>query len=386
MLRWLGPCALLLTAWETAVALQPAKLRCEYLVDPHAVGTPQPRLSWVVTSTEPNAAQSAYQILAASDLQQLRAGEGNLWDTGRVDDSETLHHVWAGAPLGSRDQVFWTVRVWDRAGRASDWAPPAQFTIGLLEPGDWQAQWIGLGGEPPAGARDHNGYHSDFADSAEAMKWVQIDLGAQRRIDSVRLHPARPYNWSADVPGFLFPLRYRLDASDTPDFAAPRVLVDRTAEDAPNPGAEPVTLTIEPVTARYVRLTATRLRERDAGHFGMALAELELLDGGQNLALGAEVAALDSIETAGWSRDRLTDGETRSHAAEPQPAEPALLLRREFTLSRPVRRAMLYTTARGLYELWLNGRRVGDQVLAPEWTDYQTRIQVQAYDVTALLG
>lgn len=58
-------------------------------------------------------------------------------------------------------------------------------------------------------------------------------------------------------------------------------------------------------------------------------------------------------------------------------------LRRVFTVTdRPVR-ATLYATALGLYEMRLNGQRVGDALLTPEWTAYDKRVQVQAYDVTA---
>ncbi len=60
-------------------------------------------------------------------------------------------------------------------------------------------------------------------------------------------------------------------------------------------------------------------------------------------------------------------------------------LRRDFKVTaRPVR-ATLYATALGLYELRLNGQRVGDALLTPEWTAYDKRVQVQAYDVTALV-
>ena len=61
------------------------------------------------------------------------------------------------------------------------------------------------------------------------------------------------------------------------------------------------------------------------------------------------------------------------------------LLRASFNLKRPVRRAVLYTTALGLYDVHLNGRRVGDQVLAPDWTDYRKRVRYQVNDVTALV-
>ncbi len=65
--------------------------------------------------------------------------------------------------------------------------------------------------------------------------------------------------------------------------------------------------------------------------------------------------------------------------------QPRPLLRGTLRLDRPVRHARLYATARGVYQLWLNGRPVGDQALAPGWTDYHQRLQVQTYDVTRLL-
>jgi alpha-L-rhamnosidase len=63
----------------------------------------------------------------------------------------------------------------------------------------------------------------------------------------------------------------------------------------------------------------------------------------------------------------------------------ASLLRKEFSLDRPVVRARLYATAHGIYEAELNGAVVGDQVLAPGWTSYDHRLRYQTYDVTALL-
>lgn len=64
---------------------------------------------------------------------------------------------------------------------------------------------------------------------------------------------------------------------------------------------------------------------------------------------------------------------------------PPLYLRREFTLDRRPLRARLYATARGVYEPRLNGARVGDNELAPGWTEYRRRLQYQTYDVTSLL-
>lgn len=64
---------------------------------------------------------------------------------------------------------------------------------------------------------------------------------------------------------------------------------------------------------------------------------------------------------------------------------PSPYLRKAFEVKRAVSRARVYATARGLYELRINGAQVGDARFAPGWTDYAKRIQYQTYDVTAAL-
>ncbi len=64
---------------------------------------------------------------------------------------------------------------------------------------------------------------------------------------------------------------------------------------------------------------------------------------------------------------------------------PSPLLRRTFRVSGSVARARLYATSLGLYEAYVNGTRVGDQLFTPGWTSYHHRIQYQTYDVTKLL-
>lgn len=67
-------------------------------------------------------------------------------------------------------------------------------------------------------------------------------------------------------------------------------------------------------------------------------------------------------------------------------SSPAVILRREFVLPDKPVRAALFASALGVYEARINGSRVGDQVLAPEWTDYHQRVQYQAYDVTTFMN
>ena len=64
-------------------------------------------------------------------------------------------------------------------------------------------------------------------------------------------------------------------------------------------------------------------------------------------------------------------------------SNPSPYLRRAFPIRKTVASARIYATAMGLYELELNGRRVGDQYFTPGWTAYDFRYQYQTYDVTS---
>jgi hypothetical protein len=134
--------------------------------------------------------------------------------------------------------------------------------MGLLEPSAWQARWIAAPPVEPV-VPPHFGYMSAVAKRADAVKWVQIDLGESQRIDGVRLWPAEPFFfWNRNVPGDGFPVRFKIEVSNDPAFASATMLLDRTAEDVLNPKAEPLELKASTlVNGRYVRLTATRLFE-----------------------------------------------------------------------------------------------------------------------------
>ena len=87
--------------------------------------------------------------------------------------------------------------------------------------------------------------------------------------------------------------------------------------------------------------------------------------------------------TARWIAHVVPD--LSSEPEEIRRQQPAPALRRRFNLPSEPRRARLYITALGVYEAFVNGTRVGDERLAPGWTDYHVRIQYQTYDVTSLL-
>jgi len=149
-------------------------------------------------------------------------------------------------------------------------------------------------------ASPSNGYHSAIESAPDVAKWVQVDLGRAVALDEIRLVPARPTDFP-DTPGFGFPPRYRVEIAEGTAFEA---LAER---DEAGPGDAPVSVAAGGRRVRFVRVTATRLWKR-RGDFVFALAELQALAGGENVASGKAVEALDSIEAGRWAKAFLVDG------------------------------------------------------------------------------
>jgi len=118
------------------------QLRCEYRVNPLGIDVTKPRLSWIIKDARRGARQTAYQVLVASSAERLSRNEADLWDSGRVESSLTNQIEYGGRPLTSRTECHWKVRIWDADGIASEYSPPAVWTMGLLEDADRQANWI----------------------------------------------------------------------------------------------------------------------------------------------------------------------------------------------------------------------------------------------------
>lgn len=106
-------------------------LQTEYLMEPLGLSITKPRFYW---NCEGGMTQTAYQIVA-------KRNEELLWDSGKVLSSRMTHIAYEGMPLRSRDQVKWSVTLWDENGQPGDSAE-SWFELGLLEPSDWTAKWI----------------------------------------------------------------------------------------------------------------------------------------------------------------------------------------------------------------------------------------------------
>ncbi|MBI3721566.1 MAG: family 78 glycoside hydrolase catalytic domain, partial [Fimbriimonas ginsengisoli] len=301
----------------------------------------------------------------ASSAARLAAAQPDVWDSGKQSTDESIGIAYGGPKLESRRRYFWTVRVWDAAGQPAEPAQPAWWEMGLLEKQDWSAKWI-------------HGFDPDEpADRAAGIRWI----------------------WIAGQDAFQPP------KESSGEF---RLVFDLPRK----PKSAVLWLTSQAAYQASVNghaLPATR-----------GWQEFEVFDVGGLLATGknsivvtaaggskvAGLAGLLKIASADGSMERIPTS-ARWEARPPEgywkpaadvaelsdkrmgdrwPAQPALLLRGAFTTARPVQSARAYVTSLGSYQLFLNGKRVGNDILTPDWTDYRKRILYQTYDVTSLIA
>ncbi|WP_405115200.1 family 78 glycoside hydrolase catalytic domain [Paenibacillus sp. FSL K6-1217] len=162
---------------------------------------------------------------------------------------------------------------------------------------------------------------------------------------------------------------------------------------------------------RDVRQQAYQIQVAAEPEFGVSLWDSGRVESGESLHIelkGLELASRQRYyyriqiwdqhnrptewsQAAWWEMGLLSPEEwsaewiTAPLACLAEDAEQVPLLRTEFHVDRPVARARIYVTSLGLYELELNGTRVGDAYLTPGWTSYSHRLQYQTYDVTEQL-
>ena len=400
--------ALFALALATLACRAPAQghaehLCCEGRTDPAGIDVCSPRLSWVFQTDKPRAlgegdSQSAYQILVADSAQALEAENGDLWDSGKVSSPDSVLVEYRGRALGSRQLCFWRVRVWDKSDRPSRWSTTAIWTVGLLDSSDWSAEWISdpiLADVSNRPRTPINCYRSQLSMDPDNAKWIQFDLHSSRPLSSVNLRPARPAGLNADIRTVQFPKRFRIELAEDGAFKEASTVVDQTNADFSDPRSDNCIFTFAKHSARFLRITVTRLGTWDNRDYGVFLGPLEIISDGRNVAAEANVTCSDSVETSRWSKAYLTTQSSQVVFAAPpsaldtgensQSSSRVALLRREMKIDGNVRRAMLYITARGFYEAVINGQRASDQLLAPGFTDYDTRISYQRLDVTSLV-
>ncbi|HEV2326512.1 MAG TPA: beta-L-arabinofuranosidase domain-containing protein [Terracidiphilus sp.] len=158
-------------------------------------------------------------------------------------------------------------------------------------------------------ASEYRAYRSKPVTNPETSTWVQVDLGQIVPLDKVLLYPASERMYPGHdqyYAGEGFPLRFRIDVSATPDFSSPTSIADFTTQDFPDPVDNITQYSANGIHARFVRLTATRLRPakmagksqspgskrvQDSPNFTLTLAKIGIISQGTDIAVGCHVSA-----------------------------------------------------------------------------------------------
>ncbi len=370
-------------------------LRTEYRVTPLGIGVTNPRLSWELQSAERGQGQTAYRVLVADSRKALDADQGNLWDSGKVTSDDSTAVVYAGRPLRSGMQAVWKVKVWDKSHGPQPWSRPAMWSMGLLKPEDWKAQWIGLDEIADSSAGEAAG--QAVAKAFETARWIWLPGGK----------PAA----EAAVGTVCFRRTVVLPGDQVVAAADLAIAADNEAT---------IFVNGERLVMIRGKTAGRRLSLLGQLHPGVNTVAVEVRNVGDAANPAGLIAALRVVSEGSPELIITTDNHwlATEEPKEDWPAgdhdtalwvaakpfgpngmapwgkvtapilhlPPARYLRTEFTLSRPIRRATVYASALGLYQLQINGQRVGNDYFAPGWTDYDKRVYYDTYDVTQLLA
>jgi alpha-L-rhamnosidase len=375
----------------------PAKLQVERLDQPLGIDDPVPAMSWILSDSAPGARQSAYEVEVATSEEKLAAGSADIWSSGKVSSSQSLNVRYAGPALEPSRRYFWRVKLWGADGQSYTPSHPSWWETGLLRQSRWQGQWIGLETQEEAAVRRARAQwiydpdaHSLAAEKAPAQRFayrstVQLNKHVRQAVlfatgqDTVSAWLNGGQVLTADPlpPWKQMPWKKFVRADVTSQISAGNnILAIEAVHYVVNPNGM--------VADDYPPMIATLFVAYDDG-----TTETFGSDAGWKTALHAPAGWHDkTFDDSSWKRAviwKQPSGSESSSLGNPWIPDSVKALRKEFDLKSSIRSARLYATALGTYELFLNGKRVGDAMFAPGWTDYRQRVVYQTYDVTELV-
>jgi alpha-L-rhamnosidase len=385
-----------MTAFAAPALQPPQHLRCEELDNPLGIDTPQPRLSWQLADPRSGALQTAYQIQVSSSSDALLAGHPDIWDSGRVASDHSVAIPYNGPALQPEHRYFWRVQAWDQNGVAYPFSAVSWWETGLMRD-PWRGQWIGYEERELHSVRESgaawifNRGQDDYHQPGDTHHDFRLSFSVDHPIQFAHLYVTGEDTAAAWVNG-----QKVLNAGPLPPYkqTAWKRYVEREVTPEMKQGSNllAVDVTLFDIgqdasageTSRTPMSACLYIRYQDGSDqviVSNTKWKAELNASGAWYTPGFDDAAWPQA-IPGTSQGQFTGPLN----ARPWPTNPVMMLRHSFQLNKPVRSARLYATALGSYRFWIDGHPIGDQILAPGWTDYRERVAYQTYDVTADLS
>ncbi len=154
-------------------------LRVEQLDNPTGIDAVHPRLSWNISSAKQNVMQTAYHILVASSQDNLNKDIADMWDSGKVESSESLWIPYQGKTLRSNQRCYWKVKSFTSQGE-TPWSSVASWTMGLLSENDWSGQWVGCDKVMP--------WESEIKYSRLGARYLRKEFPVKKTVARATLH------------------------------------------------------------------------------------------------------------------------------------------------------------------------------------------------------
>jgi alpha-L-rhamnosidase len=316
--------------------------------------------------------QSAYRVLVASSADRLARDQGDLWDSGKILSDQSIQVEYGGQTLASRAACFWKVRVWDGHGHPSRWSEPASWSMGLLEPADWQAKWIGPG--DPTNLVSLDGAQWIWLNEGNPAVSAPIATRYFRR--TVALPPGRKLA--------------RATCIITVDNAFELSINGQKAAHSDN-YYEPVTVDVTALLRageNLLTVTATNVGTAPNPAGFIAKLRVEFAEGAP-LDVATEGHWEASADQKQWSAAKtlgaygVAPWSTFEGYGRPLPAR---YLRREFPVAKKVARATAYVCGLGFFDLFVNGQKISDDMMDPALSDYGKALYYVTFDVTKRLN
>lgn len=349
----------------------PHHLVCEYFDNPLGLDIPRPRLSWQLDDGRRGACQTAYHVVVATDPGFEAASV--VWDTGKVDSGQSVHVPYDGRPLTSRTRYHWKVRTWDAGGQPSPWSEMAHWEMALLEIADWKAKWIST--ERPV----QESTSIDFGnwiwaepgcvENGSAYIRCHFEVPDLQAVAKAMLHITVDDRFSLYLNGATIGERAGWNIVSSYDVTqqlrAGHNVIAIKATNGPGDCGATFSLRVERAGGPAIELnSSSRCLASSQEHRGWTAMDFD--DSGWGPAF--KVADYGSPP---WNELKL-----------PTPPREAVMMRKSFTVDKPLARARAYACGLGIYELRLNGDKVGNDIFTPGWTHYHKRLQYQPYDIT----